>query len=150
VTHRGLATDAWAGTEAGFEAASIKLDPKADGADSENTPGPLRAQMTLMYIAYAYDVKDFQVRGGPNWIDLQWVRRLQLFHIIYGKSAPALLEVSPWNVQELNGRLELGTVVDEAAVSIPALVSGNGSDLCAHYFRRKRGLNIKIKLEEVS
>jgi uncharacterized protein (TIGR03435 family) len=54
-----------------FEAASIKLDPKADGADSENTPGLLRAQMTLKrYIAYAYDVKDFQVKGGPNWIGL--------------------------------------------------------------------------------
>jgi uncharacterized protein (TIGR03435 family) len=51
--------------------ASIKLDPKADGADSEDTPGLLRAQMTLKrYIAYAYDVKDFQVRGGPSWIDL--------------------------------------------------------------------------------
>ena len=50
-----------------FEAASIKLDPKADGADSENTPGLLRAQMTLRrYIAYAYDVRDFQVKGGPN------------------------------------------------------------------------------------
>ena len=49
-----------------FEAASIKLNPKADGTDSENTPGLLRAQMTLKrYIAYAYDVKDFQVRAGP-------------------------------------------------------------------------------------
>jgi hypothetical protein len=38
--------------------------------------------------------------------------------------------------------------VDEAAMSTPALVAGNGSDLCAHYFRRKRGLNIKIKLSE--
>jgi len=55
-----------------FEAASIKLNPKADGTDSENTPGLLRAQMTLKrYIAYAYDVKDFQVRGGPSWIDLE-------------------------------------------------------------------------------
>jgi uncharacterized protein (TIGR03435 family) len=54
-----------------FEAASIKLDPKADGADSEGSPGLLRAQMTLKrYIAYAYDVRDFQVMGGPNWIDL--------------------------------------------------------------------------------
>jgi uncharacterized protein (TIGR03435 family) len=54
-----------------FEAASIKLDSKADGADSENTPGLLRAQMTLKrYIAYAYDVKDFQVKGGPDWIAL--------------------------------------------------------------------------------
>ena len=50
-----------------FDVVSIKLDPKADGADSENTPGLLRAQMTLKrYIAYAYDVKDFQVKGGPN------------------------------------------------------------------------------------
>jgi len=54
-----------------FETASIKLNPQAEGADSENTPGLLRAQMTLKrYIAYAYDVKDFQVRGGPGWIDL--------------------------------------------------------------------------------
>jgi uncharacterized protein (TIGR03435 family) len=54
-----------------FEAASIKLDSQADGEDSENSPGLLRAQMTLKaYIAYAYDVKDFQVRGGPSWIDL--------------------------------------------------------------------------------
>jgi uncharacterized protein (TIGR03435 family) len=54
-----------------FEAASIKLDTHADGADSEGTPGLLRAQMTLKrYIAYAYDVKDFQVTGGPNWIAL--------------------------------------------------------------------------------
>src|SRR5262245_7802023 len=53
-----------------FEAASIKLDPKADGSDSENTPGLLRAQMTLKrFIMYAYDVKQFQVIGGPNWLD---------------------------------------------------------------------------------
>ena len=54
-----------------FEVASIRLNAKADGADSEDTPGLLRAQMTLKrYIAYAYDVKDFQVRGGPKWIDV--------------------------------------------------------------------------------
>jgi uncharacterized protein (TIGR03435 family) len=54
-----------------FEAASIKLDPGADGADSDSTPGLLRAQMTLKrFIAYAYDVRDFQVVGGPNWIGL--------------------------------------------------------------------------------
>jgi uncharacterized protein (TIGR03435 family) len=53
-----------------FEAASIKLDVKADGSDSEDTPGLLRAQMTLKgYIAYAYAVKDFQVMGGPTWVD---------------------------------------------------------------------------------
>src|SRR5271157_4731781 len=54
-----------------FEAASIKLDPKAEGADSDNSPGLLRAQMTLKrFIMYAYDVQQFQVMGGPNWIDL--------------------------------------------------------------------------------
>ena len=53
-----------------FEAASIKLDATADGSDADRSPGLLRAQMTLKrYIAYAYDVKDFQVTGGPNWID---------------------------------------------------------------------------------
>src|SRR5262249_36949164 len=41
-----------------FAAASIKLDPKADGADSEPGPGLLRAQMTLSrFVAMAYAVK---------------------------------------------------------------------------------------------
>jgi uncharacterized protein (TIGR03435 family) len=53
-----------------FEAASIKLDPKAEGEDSDNSPGMLRAQMTLKrFITYAYDVQQFQVIGGPHWID---------------------------------------------------------------------------------
>ncbi len=53
-----------------FAAASIKLDPKADGEDSEPGPGLLRAQMTLArFVAMAYEVKPFQVTGGPNWID---------------------------------------------------------------------------------
>jgi uncharacterized protein (TIGR03435 family) len=53
-----------------FEAATIKLDANADGSDSETTPGLLRAQMTLRdYIAYAYGVKESQVRGGPNWVN---------------------------------------------------------------------------------
>lgn len=55
-----------------FAAASIKLDPKADGADSEPGPGLLRAQMTLArFIAMAYDVKPYQVTGGPDWIDAE-------------------------------------------------------------------------------
>ncbi|MGA7239680.1 MAG: TIGR03435 family protein [Bryobacteraceae bacterium] len=55
-----------------FAVASIKLDPKADGADSEPGPGLLRAQMTLArFIATAYDVKPYQVTGGPNWIDAE-------------------------------------------------------------------------------
>ena len=55
-----------------FAVASIKLDPKADGADSEPGPGLLRAQMTLArFIAMAYEVKPYQVTAGPNWIDLE-------------------------------------------------------------------------------
>lgn len=55
-----------------FAVASIKLDPKADGADSETHPGLLRAQMTLArFIAMAYAVKPYQVTGGPNWIDTE-------------------------------------------------------------------------------
>jgi uncharacterized protein (TIGR03435 family) len=55
-----------------FMAASIKLDPKADGADSEPDPGLLRAQMTLArFVAWAYEVKPYQVTGGPNWIDAE-------------------------------------------------------------------------------
>jgi uncharacterized protein (TIGR03435 family) len=55
-----------------FAVASIKLDPKADGADSEPGPGLLRAQMTLArFIAMAYEVKPYQVTGGPNWIDTE-------------------------------------------------------------------------------
>jgi uncharacterized protein (TIGR03435 family) len=55
-----------------FAVASIKLDPKADGADSEPGPGLLRAQMTLArFISMAYEVKPYQVAGGPNWIDLE-------------------------------------------------------------------------------
>lgn len=53
-----------------FAAASIKLDPTADGSDSEGDPGLLRAQMTLKrFIAMAYDVKPYQVTGGANWTD---------------------------------------------------------------------------------
>jgi uncharacterized protein (TIGR03435 family) len=59
-----------AGQKAAFVAAAIKLDPKADGEDMEKHPGLLRSQMTLThYIAYAYDLKPFQVTGGPKWID---------------------------------------------------------------------------------
>jgi uncharacterized protein (TIGR03435 family) len=55
-----------------FAVASIKLDPKADGADSEPGPGLLRAQMTLTrFVAMAYEVKPYQVTGGPSWIDTE-------------------------------------------------------------------------------
>src|ERR1700744_5623921 len=55
-----------------FAAASIRLDPKADGSDSNNGPGLLRAQMPLRrFIAYAYNVKPYQVSGGPNWADVE-------------------------------------------------------------------------------
>lgn len=53
-----------------FEAASVKLDRSLDGADVDTSPGLLRAQMTLRrYIAYAYDVRPYQVVGGMPWMD---------------------------------------------------------------------------------
>jgi uncharacterized protein (TIGR03435 family) len=55
-----------------FAVASIKLDPKADGADSHTGPVTLSAQMTLArFIAMAYEVKPYQVTAGPNWIDTE-------------------------------------------------------------------------------
>ncbi len=67
-----LAPALWAqtpGPQPVFEAASIKLDAKADGSDAEVTPGLLRSQMTLArYIVFAYNVKPYQVSGGPNWM----------------------------------------------------------------------------------
>jgi uncharacterized protein (TIGR03435 family) len=56
-----------------FEAASIKLTDAKNGASHshENSdPGMLRSSMTLKsYIMAAYGVRDFQVLGGPNWMD---------------------------------------------------------------------------------
>ena len=53
-----------------FAAAAIRLDPNADGADVDKHPGFVRAQMTLKdYVAYAYNLRSFQVTGGPKWID---------------------------------------------------------------------------------
>jgi uncharacterized protein (TIGR03435 family) len=53
-----------------FEAASIKLDRTLEGADMDTSPGLVRAQMTLRrYVAYAYDVRPYQVTGGPAWSD---------------------------------------------------------------------------------
>ncbi len=70
-----ICSAAWAQNPAlkpAFVAATIKLDPKADGTDSETTPGLLRAQMTLKhFITYAYDLKQYQVTGGPSWADLE-------------------------------------------------------------------------------
>jgi uncharacterized protein (TIGR03435 family) len=57
-----------------FEAASIKMvDAKGgSGHSHENdAPGLSRGSMTLKsFIMAAYNVKDFQVIGGPNWIDV--------------------------------------------------------------------------------
>jgi uncharacterized protein (TIGR03435 family) len=56
-----------------FEAATIKMtDTKGGGGHSHenDTPGLFRGSMTLKsYIMTAYSVKDFQVVGGPVWID---------------------------------------------------------------------------------
>jgi uncharacterized protein (TIGR03435 family) len=56
-----------------FEAASIKMTaPSGGGGHSHerDDPGMLRASMTLKsYIVNAYGVANFQVTGGPKWID---------------------------------------------------------------------------------
>lgn len=56
-----------------FEAATIKMTgAKGGGGHSRESdaPGLFRGSMTLKnYIMTAYNVKDFQVSGGPNWID---------------------------------------------------------------------------------
>jgi uncharacterized protein (TIGR03435 family) len=56
-----------------FETATIKMtDAKGGGGHSHenDAPGLFRGSMTLKnYIMTAYNVKDFQVTGGPNWID---------------------------------------------------------------------------------
>jgi uncharacterized protein (TIGR03435 family) len=56
-----------------FEVASIK--PNRTGARNSGFrragPGELNAtNVTLkMLIAYAYDIRDYQISGGPNWLD---------------------------------------------------------------------------------
>jgi len=56
-----------------FEAASIKMTAPTGGGGnsySRGTPGLLRASMTLKsYIMMAYNLRQFQVTGGPKWID---------------------------------------------------------------------------------
>jgi uncharacterized protein (TIGR03435 family) len=56
-----------------FETATIKMTDAKGGAGhshENDTPGLFRGSMTLKsYIMTAYNVKDFQVTGGPNWID---------------------------------------------------------------------------------
>ncbi len=56
-----------------FETASIKMtESKGGGSHSHenDTPGMLRGAMTLKsYIMVAYNLKPFQVTGGPPWID---------------------------------------------------------------------------------
>jgi uncharacterized protein (TIGR03435 family) len=56
-----------------FEAASIKMTAPTGGGGnsySRGTPGLLRASMTLKsYIMMAYNLRRFQVTGGPKWMD---------------------------------------------------------------------------------
>ena len=65
----------WAQTEAKpvFEAASIKMSRATGGSghsDENSDPILLRASMTLKsYVMSAYNVKAYQVTGGPTWID---------------------------------------------------------------------------------
>ncbi len=54
-----------------FEAVSIKPNDLGGGhADDEYSPGRWNARMTTRYlIEVAFGVKDFQVLGGPAWLD---------------------------------------------------------------------------------
>jgi uncharacterized protein (TIGR03435 family) len=56
-----------------FEVASIKMTAPTGGGGnsySRGTPGLLRASMTLKsYIQMAYNLRRFQVSGGPKWMD---------------------------------------------------------------------------------
>jgi uncharacterized protein (TIGR03435 family) len=56
-----------------FEAASIKMTAPSGGSGksySRGTPGLLRASMTLKsYITMAYNLRRFEVAGGPKWMD---------------------------------------------------------------------------------
>ena len=56
-----------------FEAASIKMTAPTGGgghSHSRGTPGLLRASMTLKsYILMAYNLRQFQIAGGPKWMD---------------------------------------------------------------------------------
>lgn len=56
-----------------FESASIKMTAPSGGgghSSEHDSTGLLRASMTLKsYIMAAYNVKAFQVTGGPKWID---------------------------------------------------------------------------------
>jgi uncharacterized protein (TIGR03435 family) len=70
-----ISHSAWAQTEPKpvFEAASVKMSRATGGSghsDENDDPGLLRGSMTLKsYIMAAYNVKPYQVIGGPNWID---------------------------------------------------------------------------------
>ncbi len=66
---------AWSQTEAKpvFEVASIKMVRATGGSghsDENSDPGLLHGSMTLKsYIMAAYNIKTYQVTGGPNWVD---------------------------------------------------------------------------------
>lgn len=61
--------------ESGFEVASIKpADPAATGARVGVSPGGMftATNVTLKaLIQQAYEVRDFQISGGPGWLDTQ-------------------------------------------------------------------------------
>jgi len=70
-----ISSSAWSQTEAKpvFEVASIKMVRATGGSGHSNEnsdPGLLHGTMTLKsYIMAAYNMKTYQVTGGPNWID---------------------------------------------------------------------------------
>ena len=59
-------------TSNGFEVASIKpSDPNTQGITFRNMPGRLEINGATLrvLIEQAYDIRDFQISGGPKWID---------------------------------------------------------------------------------
>jgi hypothetical protein len=59
----------------GFEVASIQAsDPAARGMQIDLSPGGLFTAKNVpvkILIQQAYDVRDFQVSGGPGWLDTE-------------------------------------------------------------------------------
>jgi uncharacterized protein (TIGR03435 family) len=63
-------------TPLAFEVASIKPgDPDKRGMQIQNTPGGrfnAKNVSVKLLIQHAYDVKEFQISGGPAWINSPW------------------------------------------------------------------------------
>ncbi len=72
---RAQAAQAAAAPLPSFEVASIKPSPAGGRGRFFSTPDPGRLTATnvttKMVIEFAYNVKDFQLTGGPGWIDSQ-------------------------------------------------------------------------------